>query len=85
MVAFGFGEVLGGQLMGFAIDRCGSKRSSIKNVMLAILVTSATYASIEIGKYNYMTFIMCFTWGYLDGANNIHSFQICGFQFASKS
>ena len=74
MVSFGFGEVIGGHLTGMVIDKYGSKIGSIKNVILAILVTSVTIISINMGSYNYMTFIMAFFWGYEDAANNIHSF-----------
>ena len=48
-------------------------------------MTATTCYSVHMDKYNYMTFIMTFVWGYLDGAINIHSFQILGFEFASKS
>jgi len=48
-------------------------------------MTATTCVSVRMGKYNYMTYIMTFIWGYLDGAINIHTFQILGFEFASKS
>jgi sugar phosphate permease len=85
MIAFGFGEVMGGIVMGFVIDKFGSKVASIKNIILVIIMTVTTIISIEVDEYNYMTFIMCFIWGYLDGALNIHCLQIAGFQFVSKS
>ena len=85
MVCFGFGEVIGGIAMGQVIDRCGSKMGSIKNVIIALAMCATTYASLYQLEYNYMSFIMCFVWGYLDGAVNIHTFQILGFEFADKS
>ena len=81
MVCFGFGEVFGGIMMGHIIDRYGSKMGSLKNVVLIVIMTATTYGSLCILEYNYLSFIMCFTWGYLDGAINIHSYQILGFEF----
>jgi len=85
MVAFGVGEVFGGFIMGITIDKFGSKTAGIQNVIIAIIMTAVTITCIQINEYNYMTFIMCFIWGYLDGSVNIHCFSIMGFQFVSKS
>ena len=60
--------------MGIVIDKCGSREGSIKNVIIAIVMTITTIVSTNMGEYNYMTFIMTFVWGYLDGAINIHCF-----------
>ena len=46
MVCFGFGEVVGGIVMGLIIDRYGSKIGSIKNVINAIILTAITYGSL---------------------------------------
>ena len=46
MVAFGFGEVTGATIMGIVVDKFGSKIGSIKNVILVILMTATTIASI---------------------------------------
>ena len=73
MVAFGFGEVFGGIFMGIVVDKFGSKYASIKNAILAIVMLLITTICIHINNYNTMTFVMCFTWGYLDGALNIHT------------
>ena len=81
MISFGFGEVLGGILMGLVIDYFGSKMGSLKNVVLAVLMTASTYGSLYYLEYNYLTFIMCFLWGYVHAAINIHSYQILGFEF----
>ena len=85
MVILGFGEVIGGYLMGIVIDRYDAKIGSIKNVIIAIVMSATTIASCKMLEYNYMSFIMCFVWGYLDGAINIHCFQILGFEFSNKS
>lgn len=41
--------------------------------------------SISILEYNWTSYAICFVWGYLDGALNIHTLQILGFEFVSKS
>jgi MFS family permease len=42
MVAFGFGEVIGGLFLGFFIDRFGSKKASIMNIMIIIVMILVT-------------------------------------------
>ena len=44
MVAFGFGEVLGGPFMGYVVDRYSSKIGSIVNVGVIVVVTTVTFA-----------------------------------------
>jgi predicted MFS family arabinose efflux permease len=79
MIAFGFGEVLGGWITGIVIDKYGCKTASIKNVFLTALMTSVTLFCINVNKYSITTFIMCFVWGYMDGSLNIHCHSIMGF------
>ena len=85
MIAFGFGEMFGGYIMGVFIDNLGSKVGSVKCIILCILTTAITYISIDVNEYNYVSYTMCFFWGYFDGCINIHCLQIMGFQFVSKS
>lgn len=42
MVAFGFGEVIGGLFLGFFIDKLGSKNASLMNVLIILLLISVT-------------------------------------------
>ena len=63
MVAFGFGEVIGGLLLGFFIDIYGSKKASLLNVLIIIILISVTLISIMQERYNWITFAMCFFWG----------------------
>ena len=74
MVGFGVGEIIGGLGMGLFIDKFGSKCSSIKNIILVLLMTAITYYAITIGKFNYLAYAMTFIWGYMDGSLNIHCF-----------
>jgi MFS family permease len=42
MVGFGFGEVIGGLFLGFFIDRIGSKKASIMNIMIILVMILVT-------------------------------------------
>lgn len=85
MVAFGFGEVIGGFLSGKVFDRIGSKKGALLNMFLIGLVTLLTIFSILSKRYGWLTFVMCSIWGIQDGAVNIHTFKILGSEFKSKS
>jgi predicted MFS family arabinose efflux permease len=74
MVAFGFGEVFGGLLHGLLIDKIGSKKAVLVNLIIMILTFSATQYSIYLGEFNVWSFVMCLCWGYADGSNNIFIF-----------
>lgn len=54
-------------------------------MLLVGAVTIITVFSILSEHYGWLTFVMCFIWGIQDGAVNIHTFQILGFEFVSKS
>ena len=81
MTAFGAGEVLGGFIHGLVIDKIGSKRAVIINVTFIILALSSTQISLYTLKYNWLTFVTTFLWGYQDGMNNIFLFQLLGREF----
>ena len=83
MAFLGIGEMIGGILPGLIIDKIGSKRTSIVQVVLVILMISITIFNLNLLEYTYWTYLMCFLWGFVDALNNIHSFQILGFEFAS--
>jgi predicted MFS family arabinose efflux permease len=85
MVAFGFGEVIGGFLIGIIIDKIGSKKTSIVNVIIILVLINVTAFSVNSNKYDWITFLMCFLWGFQDSSLNIHIFQILGFEFISQS
>lgn len=33
-----------------------------------VIVFSVTMASVYVNEYNWLTFLMCFAWGYEDGS-----------------
>ncbi len=47
MVAFGFGEVIGGLFLGFFIDRFGSKKASITNIIIILIMISVTIVCVN--------------------------------------
>lgn len=47
MVAFGFGEVIGGIVTGLLIDKIGPKKTCIYNVVVVILLISSTILNIS--------------------------------------
>ena len=83
MVAFGIGEVVGAIIIGFIIDKIGSKKTSLVNILINLILINVTAASVYSEKYDWMTFFMCFLWGFQDSSLNIHTFQILGFEFIS--
>lgn len=64
LIALGFGEVLGGLLLGLIIDKIGSKKTSLINFSVIIILISVTILSINSEKYNWLTYVMCFLWGF---------------------
>lgn len=83
MVAFGIGEVVGSIIVGIIIDKIGSKKTSIVNILIILILINVTAVSVYSEKYDWMTFLMCFLWGLQDSSLNIHTFQILGFEFIS--
>ena len=76
MVAFGIGEVVGSIIVGIIIDKIGSKKTSIVNILIILILINVTAVSVNSEKYDWMTFLMCFLWGLQDSSLNIHTFQI---------
>ena len=85
MIAFGAGEIIGGLLLGVIIDKIGSKYTCIINIMIVGVQGLVTILSINSADYNALSFLMTFLWGFQDGALNIHTFQILGFEFETQS
>ena len=83
MVFFGCGEVSGGWFVGKFVDRYTSKYTSLLNTFICTTMITSTVISIQWCKYNWLTYFMCFCWGFQDGAINIHTYSICGYEFTS--
>lgn len=82
MTFFGIGQVLAGFVMGRIIDKIGSRRSCLINVILMASLTTTQFSAINGEKFNWLSHLNCFTWGLVDGCVTTHSLQIIGFEFA---
>ena len=74
MTAFGFGEVIGGFIHGLIIDKIGAKKTVFVNLLILSIFFITTEATLYLNKYNWVTIIACFFWGYEDGMTNIFLF-----------
>jgi len=64
MATFGVGEILGCFFIGFFIDRIGSKKSSLINSFLVVLMGISAIIFIKIADFDiYLAHTMCFFWG----------------------
>jgi len=72
MTMFGFGEVFGSQFMGKVIDKVGAKKATFLNLFNIIVMVAITTINLRVLRYNVLSFIMCFVWGWQDGSLNIH-------------
>ena len=70
MIGLGFGEVIGGFTHGLLIDKLGSKKTVFLNLFYVCVMISTALASISYGKFNALSFAMCFSWGWTDGIMN---------------
>ena len=73
MVAFGFGEVLGGPCAGLIVDKYGNKSGVFLNMFVILLTTLITVAYLIVFKFSWLAFAMTFLWGFQDGTINTHS------------
>jgi predicted MFS family arabinose efflux permease len=64
MVGFGLGEVFGGFLIGWIVDRYGTKAAILTNLLTILLMFGVTSAFIEVNQFNALAWIMCFLWGF---------------------
>ena len=64
MVWLGVGEVLGGQLIGLIIDRFGSKRSTLFNILIISAMSTVTILNLDLKEVGYLAYLMCFLWGF---------------------
>ena len=85
MIAFGAGEIIGGLLLGVIIDKIGSKYTCIINIVIVAVQGLVTILSINSAEFTALSYFMTFLWGFQDGALNIHTFQILGFEFETQS
>ena len=59
--------------MGKLIDLFGSKKTTLFNVFLVVLVFASTINAIHQNTFNWSSYLMCFLWGLQDGCVNTHT------------
>ena len=64
MVSLGFGEVFGSIVLGCIIDKIGSRKTSILNVVIVVSTFAVTISNLKLLEYSWLTFLMCFFWGF---------------------
>ena len=73
MILFGVGEILGCFVIGYIVDHFGSKKATILNMIILLIMGAITITFILIYKFGFLAFLMCFLWGFQDSAINTHS------------
>lgn len=85
MVLFGVGEMAGGYVTGQLCDKYSQKYTCLINSVVCLVMTAVTLGSLFWLKFNWLSFVMCFTWGYQDGSLNTHTMSILGKEFENAS
>lgn len=81
MVAFGFGEILGGPVLGFIIDKKGNRAATLANLIMIFTETVLVLLFLYFNEYTWLAFAMAFMWGFQDSANNTHTSEMLGYEF----
>lgn len=68
----GIGEMIGGIFMGKVVDKLNSRIGVLCNIASIILACSLSLVQIYQNKYNWVSFLFTFSWGFSDGAINTH-------------
>lgn len=63
MVLFGIGEILGCFVIGFVVDRFGSRTASVVNIVIMITMTLVTLVYCVAWEFSWIAHLMCFLWG----------------------
>lgn len=63
LVAFGFGEIFGGLIIGQVVDRRNSRVAALWNSCFVAVTTIFTIIFLIYQEYNWFTFVMAFMWG----------------------
>lgn len=85
MVGFGFGEIFGGFIVGYVVDKWGSKNAILVNLVIIIAMFAVTIGFILDFQFNALAWIMCFLWGLQDSGVNTQVQEMLGFEFDNAS
>lgn len=85
MVAFGVGEICGGPILGYVIDKKGNKAATFTNIIMITTQTVFVILFLYYDEYNWLAFAMTFLWGVQDSANNTHTSEMLGYEFEDSA
>ncbi len=83
MMSLGVGEVLGGIIMGWVVDKFGTKLSCFVNIVNIFLASTLVIFYLYVDTYSWLAYLMTFVWGWQDSCISIHIDTILGFEFES--
>ena len=63
MSLLGVGEILGGQVIGFIKDKASSRTTIMAQLVLTAAAFALVFAFNVRNKFDYMAYLMVFTWG----------------------
>ena len=63
-IMFGLGEILGCFFIGYIVDKYGSRPATYANIVIMSVMTAITILSCIIYDYGFLSFLMCFLWGF---------------------
>lgn len=85
MVSFGIGEIVGSCLIGYIIDKFGSKKTAHYNIIAVALTTLLTLVFLSVNRYCWLAHMMTFMWGLQDSFTNTHCLEMLGFEFETNT
>ena len=84
MCLLGAGEIIGGQIIGSIRDRIGNNSAIVALLVLTVIALVVVTILNHNNTFNYMAYLMCFTWGLQDSGLNTIINCILGFEFESN-
>lgn len=79
MTGLGAGEIFGALLIGVMVDKFGSKKTVLLNLILLVLSIGTTIIVLNLEASIALTVLMSFFWGTHDGCLTSHSSEMLGF------
>jgi len=84
MIALGFGEMTGGLILGYVMDKFGQKIGITYCICQTVIAFTLFFIYNELYTFSVLAFFMTLFWGLQDSALNTLCNCILGFEFESK-
>jgi len=86
MMFFGAGSVVSGVVNGIVQDKIGPKKSALLTTGIIIVMTIITVFNVRAtSEFGWLSYLMCFIWGFQDTCGIIFTSRLCGFEFENHS